>query len=33
MAQGGGGDTHAIPEALLKAKDILSRKLLGSSES
>ncbi|HZG64774.1 MAG TPA: alanine--tRNA ligase [Rubrobacteraceae bacterium] len=33
MAQGGGGDTHAIPEALLKAKDILSRRLLGSSES
>jgi alanyl-tRNA synthetase len=32
MAQGGGGDTHAIPEALLKAKDILSRRLLGSSE-
>ncbi|HVF02679.1 MAG TPA: alanine--tRNA ligase [Rubrobacteraceae bacterium] len=33
MAQGGGEDTHAIPEALLKAKDILSRRLLGSSES
>jgi alanyl-tRNA synthetase len=32
MAQGGGGDTDAIPEALLKAKDILSRRLAGPSE-
>ena len=32
MAQGGGGDTHAIPEALLKAKNMLSRRLAGSSE-
>ncbi len=31
MAQGGGGDTDAIPEALLKAKDILSRRLAGPS--
>ena len=32
MAQGGGGDTDAIPQALLKAKDILSRRLAGPSE-
>jgi hypothetical protein len=27
MAQAGGGDTAAIPEALLRAKDILGQRL------
>ncbi|MDP8939111.1 MAG: alanine--tRNA ligase [Actinomycetota bacterium] len=33
MAQAGGGDLAAIPEALSRVKEVLSRKLSGSSDS
>jgi hypothetical protein len=32
MGQGGGGEVAAIPDALTKARDILSQKLAGQEE-
>jgi hypothetical protein len=32
MAQAGGGEVDAIPQALLKARDILGQRLAGPAE-